>query len=253
MKKTKPLIVANWKMNPDSGEKAKALFVETKRSAVKNPNVKVIVCPPYIYLHELGKLKDKAVLLGAQDASTEPGGSFTGEISALMLKHQGEGYVIIGHSERRALGENDDLIAKKVVMSLKTGLKVILCVGENIRDGHGEYLHFLREQLIKSLSGVSKKFLKNLIVAYEPVWAIGKTEAEAMNARDLHETSLYLKKVLSELYGVKAISDLKIIYGGSVNHLNAKNLLELGQVQGLLVGHESLSPRKFEAVIKSLN
>ena len=253
MKKTKSLIVANWKMNPDSGDKAKSLFLETKRSAVKNPNVKVIVCPPYIYLQELGKLKDKAVLLGAQDASTEPGGSFTGEISALMLKHQGEGYVIIGHSERRTLGESDDLISKKVTMALKTGLKVILCVGENVRDGHGEYLHFLREQLIKSLSRVSKKFLKNLIVAYEPVWAIGKTDAEAMNARDLHETSLYLKRVLAEIYGAKVGPAVSILYGGSVSYKNAKELLEQGEVQGLLVGHESLSPRKFEALLQSLN
>jgi triosephosphate isomerase len=252
MKKMKPLIVANWKMNPASAELAHALFVETERAAGKNKNVKVVVCPPYIYLPELEKIKNKSVELGAQDVFSENAGSFTGEIGPQMLKKQGEKYVIIGHSERREIGETDELISKKVLAALKAKLKVILCVGESVRDGHGEYLLFLRNQLNASLSGVSKRYLKDLIIAYEPIWAIGKSDEEAMKPTDLHETSLYIKKVLSEIYKSPSVISIPILYGGSVSFKNANELLTLGEVQGLLVGHESLSAKKFESLLLSL-
>jgi triosephosphate isomerase len=252
MNKKKILVVANWKMNPETAEEAKEIFNGTQKIANDLKNVKVVICPPYIYLQNLEKLVE-AVKLGAQDVFCEQAGPFTGEISPKMLKREGEEYVIIGHSERRELGETDEVVSKKALASLKTGLKVILCVGENSRDSHGDYLNLLRSQITNSLSKISRRYLKKLTIAYEPVWAIGKSEDEALKPRDLHETSIFIKKVLSEIYGQKTGMEVPILYGGSVNHNNAKDLLILGEVQGLLVGHESLNVKKFENLLRSVN
>ncbi len=252
MKRSKTLVVANWKMNPETSALAREVFIETQKIAKNLKNSKVVVCPPYIYLQDLETLKDKNIKLGAQDVFSEQSGAFTGEISPKMLKLEGEEYVIIGHSERRELGETDLMIANKVLASLKIGLETILCVGEKERDSHGDYLNFLRQQIINSLNKVSKRYLKKLIIAYEPVWAIGKSEDEALKATDLHETSIFIKKVLSEIYGQELAMSVRILYGGSVNHKNAKELVTLGEVQGLLVGRESLNTKKFENLLLSL-
>jgi triosephosphate isomerase (TIM) len=130
---------------------------------------------------------------------------------------------------------------------------VILCVGEKVRDSHGDYLTFLRNQIINSLAKVSKRYVKKLIIAYEPVWAIGKSEDEAMKPSDLHETSIFIKKALADIYGKEVGMSIPIIYGGSVSAKNAKDLLVLGEVQGLLVGHESLNPKKFTNLLEGVN
>jgi triosephosphate isomerase len=245
MKKSKILIVANWKMNPDTYAKADKLFQESLQVSRVVKSVKVILCIPYTWLTDFSHKPTKVVSFGAQDASFDSNHSQTGEVSPAMLRNSGVDYVILGHSERRALGETDTLIAQKVLLALKTGLKVILCVGEKERDEHGEYLHFLRNQIFNSLNKLSKRFLKNLIIAYEPIWAIGKSEKEAMKPEDLHETSLFIKKVLAEIYGAQLAITIPILYGGSVNAQNAKALITSGEVAGLLVGHESLDAKKF--------
>jgi triosephosphate isomerase len=241
--KNKILIVANWKMNPGTVLQAKEIFTETKKVAKSLKNVKVIVCPPFVYLNELERLTDRTPVLGAQDMFWERNGSFTGEISSEMLKE--ESYVILGHSERRELGETDDMIAKKIISAIKANLKPILCIGEKIRDDHGEYLHSLRNQIINSLAGMPKKYLDKLIIAYEPVWAIGKSDDQAMKPSDIHETTLFIKKVLLETYKLKKALLVPVLYGGSVTHNNASEIIAGGQVQGLLVGRESLNPKKF--------
>lgn len=252
MKKEKLLIVANWKMNPDSAEKAKEIFKGTKAVAKNLKNISVVACPPFVYLSDLEKNNDSKVVLGAQDMFWEKSGSFTGEISPSMIKKEGEGYVIIGHSERRALGETDEMVSKKVKAALMIGLRVILCIGEKERDSHGEYLHFLRNQIINSLGKLQKKYLAKLVIAYEPVWAIGKSDEEAMKPADIHETSLFIKKVLAEIYDQKTAVVIPILYGGSVSYKNAKEIVVHGQVQGLLVGHESLNPKKFGELLKEV-
>jgi len=251
MKKNKILIVGNWKMNPDTAEKAKEIFLETKKVVKTLKNTKVVVCPPFIYLSELEKLNDSKIILGAQDMFWEKNGSFTGEISSEMLK--GEGYVILGHSERRELGETDEMITKKVLAAAKASLRPILCVGENERDIHGEYLHFLRKQLFNSIGKLPIKYLTKLVIAYEPIWAIGKTEEQAMKPADIHETSLFIKKVLAEIYHKKELVSIPILYGGSVSHNNAKEIIKLGEVQGLLVGRESLDPKKIIELLKNVD
>jgi len=175
----------------------------------------------------------------------------TGEISGGMLKKEGEGYVIVGHSERREMGEIDEMIAKKVSSAIKAGLKPILCIGEKTRDDHGEYLHFLRNQIINSLGKLSKKQLAKLVIAYEPVWAIG--QEEAMKTEDIHITTIFIKKVLTEVFKDKAVLNIPILYGGSVSHLNASEIIKAGEVQGLLVGRESLNARKFGELLKEVD
>lgn len=245
----KKIIVGNWKMNPDNAEKAKDIFKGIRNYSKNLKNIKVVICPPFVYLSDLEKLTDKSVILGAQDMFWEKTGSFTGEISSEMLK--GEGYVILGHSERRELGETDEMVSKKVISAIKAGLHPILCVGEKVRDDHGEYLHFLRTQIINSLSKMPKTYLKKLVIAYEPVWAIGKGAEEAMKPADIHETALFIKKILVEIYGPAGLLT-PILYGGSVSYKNASDILTLGEVQGLLVGHESLNPKKFTELLKNV-
>ena len=253
MKKNKVLVVANWKMNPETTEKAKEIFKEAKVSSKFLKNIKVVVCPPFIYLSDLEKNNDSEVILGAQDMFWEKAGSFTGEISPIMLKKEGENYVIIGHSERRDLGETDEMIAKKVISAVKADLSPILCVGEKERDIHGEYLHFLRKQIISSLGKLPKRFLPKLVIAYEPIWAIGKSEEEAIKPTDLHEMTIFIKKILVEIYGQAVGVIVPILYGGSVNHNNAKDIIVHGQVQGLLVGRESLNLKKFGELLKEVD
>lgn len=245
-------------MNPESAEKARGIFQETKLITKNLKNTKVVICSPFVYLSDLEKLNNEQasrpssgrVILGAQDMFWEKAGSFTGEISAQMLK--GESYVILGHSERRDLGETDEMVSKKVISAIKAGLHPILCIGEKNRDDHGEYLHFLRTQIINSLGKMPKTYLKKLVIAYEPIWAIGKSENEAMKPGCIHETSLFIKKVLVEIYGQAGLST-PILYGGSVNYKNAHDIIVLGEVQGLLVGRESLNPKKFGELLNNVD
>jgi len=251
MKKQKLLIVGNWKMNPETGEKAKEIFQGTQKIVKTLKNTKVVVCPPFVYLSDLGKINNSKIVLGAQDMFWEKSGSFTGEISSNMLKK--ESYVILGHSERRNLGETDEMVSKKLISAIKAGLQPILCIGEKERDAHGDYLLFLRNQIINSLGKLQKRYLVDLIIAYEPVWAIGKTEAEAMKPTDIHEMTIFIKKVLSEKYDQKVATAVPILYGGSVGYKNAKDIIVLGEVQGLLVGHESLKVEKFSELLKNVD
>jgi triosephosphate isomerase len=246
----KKYIIANWKMNPSHLKEAESLFLDIKKKISKFKNVKTIICPPFVYLGELTYLySGKLIDFGAQDVFWERGGSFTGEISPEMLKDLGIDYVILGHSERRALGETNEIVSKKVQAAIKAGLNVILCIGESIRDEGGEYLEFLEEEIRKSLKGVSRNHIGRVIIAYEPIWSIGKDTDDAISARQLHQTKLFILKVLKEIYGRKALTT-KIIYGGSSTPENTRELLKEGEVDGLLVGHESL---KSESFIEMLN
>lgn len=247
MKKPAKFVVANWKMNPDSLERAKTIFLHTRRATEGIRKTEVIICPPFVYLESLGRLT-RGISLGAQDVFWEPEGSFTGEISASMIKDTGVSYVIIGHSERRALGDTNEIVNKKVKASLKEGLTVILCVGERERDSQGHYLSFLTSQIQSALDKVSKRNLESLIIAYEPVWAVGQSDYRALDGRALHETSLFIRKILADMYGHSEAMETPILYGGSVNTQNAESILSEGNVQGVLVGRQSLE-ENFEEII----
>ena len=167
-----------------------------------------------------------------------------------MVKNLGMEYVIVGHSERRALGEDDIIVSKKLNLVLNSKLNPILCVGEKERNEEGNFLLFISEQIKNSLQGVEKKYLKNLIIAYEPIWAIGKTAQDAMDSRGVHQMHLFIKKVLKDLFDEKIAEKVAIIYGGSVELENVEDLIKNGNIDGFLIGHESLDADKFCEILK---
>ncbi len=234
-------------MNPERVENAKKIAGTIKRAITSAKKTDTVLCPPYIYLSSLSSLSGKNIFLGSQDAFYETHGSFTGEVSFNQLYQFGVRFVIIGHSERRARGESDGLVNKKVRAVVGGGMTAIVCVGEKERDTHGDYLHTVKQQVAEGLLDVSKKSLDNIVIAYEPVWAIGAQNA--MRTQEIAEMAIYIRKVLRDIYGV--LSDgIRILYGGSVNALNAGEIVRDGFIQGLLVGRESLKPKEFVEIIK---
>ncbi len=250
MKKQKKLVVGNWKMYPLMLDEVKKLSSVVKKISSTLKRTNVVVCPPFVYIPLLQKLPTKNLFLGAQNVNAEMVGALTGEVSYAQISQFKVDYVIVGHSERRKMGEDDDLINKKVRSIVSAGMNAILCVGESTRDHNGDYFNFVREQIVRGLKDVSKKNISQVVIAYEPVWAIGAREA--MSSRDLHEMSIYIRKVLRELYGILGDSVL-ILYGGSVDRMNAGELVKEGNVSGLLVGRQSLDAKGFAEIIKSVD
>lgn len=245
------LIIANWKMNPTKEIEASNLFKIASKKLSGLKNKKLIICPPFPYLFLFKKNKISKVLLGAQNMYRETEGSFTGEVSPAMLTDLGVKYVILGHGERRKLGESDELINEKVLLAIKSKLYPVLCIGERERDGDGSYLAFLEDQIKKDLVGVSKSQLNNVIIAYEPLWAIGKSATREATPEEFVEIKIFIKKIISDIYGAKIAHEIPVLFGGSVNSLNAKSFLDAG-ADGLLVGRDSINPNKFEALLDAL-
>ncbi len=268
----KKLIVANWKMNPQTLKESRELFNSISKYAKKIRNAKIVVCPPFIYLGLLSKrfrvskiskvkpLFDKGltfVSLGSQDIFWEDGGSYTGEVSAKMLKNLGVEYVIIGHSERRRLGETDEIINKKIKQALKNKIKVIFCVGELERDEGGEYLQFVKDEIIKGLDKIPAKLFKNIIITYEPVWAISSSEKldkarfNADTPENAQEMAIYAKRVLVSIFG-RIARNIPVLYGGSIDEKNAASFLNKEGIDGLLVGRTSWNAKTFGELLKNI-
>ncbi|KKU15156.1 triose-phosphate isomerase [Candidatus Wolfebacteria bacterium RIFCSPLOWO2_01_FULL_45_19] len=231
------LLIANWKMNP-----------ETLREAVRLARAEdlsgVVVAPPFVYLESAGKALRNAHL-GAQDVSLSEPRAVTGEISPVMLKNLGVKFVIVGHSERRALGETDEMINKKVIAALKAGLKVVLCVGEPSRP-MTRTKNYVKNQLEKDLAGLLKLKAKSskLIIAYEPVWAIGTGTPD--NPKTAAEMISYIKKLLkAKSLKLKAV---KVLYGGSVTAKNSAGFFKRPEIDGALVGGASLNAKEFRKI-----
>ncbi len=249
------LIVANWKMNPDSPARAAALAGEYHNfSSSKLRGTELVVAPPFPFLIPVREALPKGVKLGAQDSFWRDRGPYTGEVSWHQLKNLKVEYVIIGHSERRIhLGETDEMINKKVRAVLENGLRAILCIGERERSG-SDIPPLAGEQLRAALAGVKKPLLRKLIIAYEPVWAISTmpgnhgpdTPDSAFRAR------IYIEKVLSGLYVRQSAGQVRIIYGGSVNSANVGSFMVDGKMDGALVGSASLDHKEFEAIVRSV-
>ncbi len=250
MKKIKKLIVGNWKMNPKSLIDAKKLARDVKRAMRNVKKTQVVVCPPYLYLSPLSSMPSNTFLLGSQDAFYEPSGSYTGEVSFAQLAQFKVSFVIVGHSERRKMGETDEVINKKVRAAVGEGMTAVVCVGEVVRDEQGEYLGYIKNQIHMALRDVSKKLLDHVVIAYEPVWAIGGTAA--MTPSDVHEMSIFIQKTLHDMYGVLADS-IRLLYGGSVTAENAGQIVHDGHVHGLLVGRDSLKAKDFITIIKTVD
>ncbi len=247
------LVIANWKMNPVTRKESQNLFSQGKRTALKLKSTQVVICPPFIYLSILAGKGFSRYELGAQDVFWIGQGAYTGETSPLMLTECGVKYVIVGHSERRALGEDNQTVARKIHALLHAGITPVVCVGETDRDTSGLFLSILEEQIKESLQNIPRQKISRIILAYEPVWAIGKKAADAMKAQDLHETILFVRKVISKLYGRKIALTLSILYGGSAEPENVGELLHNGGINGFLVGHVSLSAENFTQLLKTVD
>ena len=230
----KSLIVANWKMNPESAKEAKALFSAVKKGiAGLSKKIDVVICPPYEYLGLL-----KGLILGAQNCFYEEKGAYTGEISALMLKNIGVGYVILGHSERRRMGETNEQINKKLVKAIQAGLMPILCVGEKKEEkDQGKKQEVLEAQIKQCLGGITA----DVVVAYEPVWAIGT--GDNCGVDETKESIDFIRKLVK--------TGTRILYGGSVKSENSGAYIKDSGADGLLVGGASLNAEEFIKIVKS--
>lgn len=250
MKRGKKLIVANWKMNPGTLAEARVLFEKTKRAASRLENVLTIICPPFPYLSAFAHSGTTRFALGAQNASFQNGGRLTGEVSPEMLRDLGVSYVLVGHSERRAQGETNEIVAQKARAVVAEGMMPILCVGERERDAEGRFFTVLKDQIAGSLARLPRPSFRSLLLAYEPLWAIGKSARDAMTPRSVCETVIFIRKALTDLYGGERAQEPLILYGGSVEEENTAAILSEGGVDGLLVGHKSLEPESLVAILK---
>lgn len=247
------LIVANWKMNPPSVAEARVLFARTKKGGSRLEKVETVICPPFPYLGIFAHAGASRVSLGAQDVFWTNSARATGEVSPEQLLDLGVSYVIVGHSERRALGETDEVVAKKVKAVLAERLIPIVCVGEKERDEEGSYFTALKNQIRASLSGIRRVLLRELVIAYEPLWAIGKSARDAMQPRTVRETEIFIRKVLTDLFGAGEAQEPRILYGGSVEEENTAAILAESGVDGLLVGHASLEAEGFGMMLRAAN
>lgn len=257
----KGFVAGNWKMNLDLGS-ARALVSDLRTRLPAAPTVDVAICPPSVYLFPMAKaIADSPIRLGGQNCYFEKSGAFTGELSPQMLKESGCTYVILGHSERRHTigpecrsggvhGESDKMIAAKCIAALEAGLTPIVCVGETLAERDANQTEsVLSRQLEGGLSGVSVPSADRLVIAYEPVWAIGTgRNATPDQAQDAHR---HIRGRLVELLGRGMAGDIRIQYGGSVKPDNAAVLMSCPDVDGALVGGASLKGPDFVAIIEA--
>lgn len=244
------LIVGNWKCNPTSLKEAKKTIARI-RKGVTRVKSEVVITPPAIFVKPLlGESRSGKLSFGVQNIASVPFGAHTGEIAASMVKEVGGHFTIIGHSERRATGETDEEVNKKVLLALEAKLTPIICVGEGVRDEEGKYFSFVQNQIEKALKGVAGKDLRYVTIAYEPIWAIGSKSKGALSPSLVEEMAIFIRRVLSQLFDTKQAASVRILYGGSVNPDNTAALLEEKNIGGLLVGRASLNPDTFLAIIQ---
>ena len=244
------LVIANWKAYVDEVSRAKELAAVARRLA--NGKHKIVIAPSAPYLGLLAKKGKSKLGFAAQDVSVSTGGARTGETTAAMLQSLGVSYVIIGHSERRREGETDAMVALKASQAFAAGLTPILCIGEKARDPEARYLKELRGQLDTVMAAVPQKHRAKVVVAYEPIWAIGKSALDAIQPADLAEMVLYIRKALGSHVTAKEAGKMKVVYGGSVEPANIAGLAREGLVDGFLIGHASVEPKSLTALVKAL-
>lgn len=250
----KYLIIANWKMNPGTAEEAQEIFEKIKNGISGVKDVEVVLCPPFVYLSDICGITSDNIKLGVQDIFWETKGAYTGEVSPSMIKN-GKcdcGYVIVGHSERRInLNETNEMVNKKIKSALGHCLKPILCVGDKSRESKEDFAEVITE-LEEGLKSIDAKDLKNIIIAYEPLWAISTMGGRPATPEDIKESAGLIREKLTELYGEDAAENVKILYGGSVNSGNIKEIIYSSGVSGALVGAASLNPDEFIKIVNNI-
>jgi len=251
----KVIIIGNWKMNPDSLDKASALFNSVKKGIDSNQKAEIVICPPFVYLNDLKKNLVSSLKLGAQNCFWERKGAYTGGISTLMLKNLGCKYVIIGHSDRRRhLNETNNLINKKLKAVFAEKLIPVLCIGET-KEQRNRYRtkYVLRKQIKSALDGISGSMLKNLefCIAYEPIWAIGSKDP--CDVKETQNIASFIRKIIVEIYDIKIAEKISILYGGSIVPKNVFDYVNATDLQGVLVGGASLNAQEFIKIVKAIS
>ena len=262
----KKLIIANWKMNPVNFVEAEILLKAIKKETAKFENVEIVICPPFTQLSltrqpAVGSQPARNAFgvanaggqsianssrlsanleLGAQNCFWKDKGAYTGEISPKMLKNLGCNFVILGHSERREfLSETNQMINKKIQAALNTRLKPIVCVGEKERDANDFNFEEIKTQILESFKEIKKIYIKDIIIAYEPVWAIGSGQIPLEN--DIMKAVILIRRLFGKMYNQETAQKIKILYGGSVNSRNAGNFISNIGINGFLIGKASLN------------
>ena len=244
----KPIIAGNWKMNKTAAE-AVALINDLKPLVAKS-KPEVVVCVPYTDLWAVAEaIKGSKIRLGAENVAWADNGAFTGEISAEMLKEIGVEYVIIGHSERRQyFGETDESVNKRLKQALKNGLKPIVCVGETLTEREkNKTKRVLKKKVLEGLKDVTAEDFADIVIAYEPVWAIGT--GKTATAEDANKTIAFIRNLVKKTWGAEVSKALRIQYGGSMKPANAKELMAMRNIDGGLIGGAALKAGDFAAIV----
>lgn len=244
----KPIIAGNWKMNNTPSDTK--VFINSLKQKKLSEDVEKIIATPFTSLYLANELlNDTDIKLGAQNMYFEDRGAFTGEVSGQMLKDLNVSYVIIGHSERREIfNESDELLNKKVKAAISEELSPILCCGETIAEREAQkHQEKIKNQITKDLEGISEKDLDKLVIAYEPIWAIGT--GKTASPEDAEEMCKYIREILEELYSKDLADNIRILYGGSVKPENVKEIMAKENVDGALVGGASLKVDSFTSLI----
>ncbi|MBA7484556.1 Triosephosphate isomerase [subsurface metagenome] len=246
----KPIIAGNWKMNKLTSE-AVELAREVKNKTGTIADREIVLCPPFTVLSAVKEvIKGSSIKLGAQNMYWEVRGAYTGEVSPTMLKDIGCNYVILGHSERRQyFGETNETVNKKAKIAFSIGLIPIVCVGETLQQREkGETLTVIEEQVKTGLSGLTKEESKGLVVAYEPVWAIGT--GKTATPEEAEEVQRFIRKLLGQMFGKENAQAIRILYGGSINPDNISVLMSCEDIDGGLIGGASLNVESFLKVVR---
>jgi len=244
----KPIIAGNWKMHKTMNEALK--FTNDIKDEASKTDVEIVICCPFTVISEVKKAIDGTkVKLGAQNMHWEEEGAFTGEISASMLKDLGVDYVIIGHSERRRyFNETDEIVNKKVIKAIEKGLKPIICVGETLNEREkNKTFDIVKRQTLVALEGVGRDEIIDVVIAYEPIWAIGT--GKTASSRDANEVIAYIRSLLQNKYGSEISEEVRIQYGGSVKPSNATEIMNEADIDGALVGGASLKAEEFLEIV----
>lgn len=246
----KNIVAGNWKMNMTLQEGIALAKELNETLTAEKPNCDVVICTPFIHLASIAQFLNQDIIgLGAENCADKEKGAYTGEVSAAMVKSTGAQYVILGHSERRGYyNETPEILKEKVLLALANGLKVIFCIGESLEEREADKQNeIVKAELEGSVFNLSPEEFKNIIIAYEPIWAIGTGKtASAEQAEEIHA---YIRSVIAEKYGEQIADDTTILYGGSCKASNAKELFSKPDIDGGLIGGASLKAADFKGII----
>ncbi len=251
--KSQKIIIGNFKQNPDSLEKCIKLAGEYTKLQKKYKDIKLGIAIPGIFLENVNKKSGKGITIYSQTVSQYLEGSHTGEISVNQINSIGIKQTIIGHSERRELGDTNEVVQKQINNALSKKMQIILCVGERERNNNSEYIKFVDNQIETALDFIKKVDYKNITIAYEPVWAIGSNAKRSANVNEIYEMTIAIRKKLIEIFGKTNGTQISILYGGSVNSKNAEEIMDVHNINGFLLGRASLDIKEVTKIIEIIN